>query len=29
MQVIGVSSLKEAIAELKKLPPTKIAQKSA
>lgn len=29
MDVIGVSSLKEAIAELKKLPPTKIAQKSA
>lgn len=29
MEVIGVSSLKEAIAELKKLPPTKIAQKSA
>lgn len=29
MEVIGVSSLKEAIAELKKLPPTKIAQKNA
>ncbi|CAN5898438.1 PDZ domain-containing protein [soil metagenome] len=27
MQVIGVSSLKEAIAELKNLPPTKMAQK--
>lgn len=29
MEVIGVSSLKEAIAELKKLPPTNIAQKKA
>ncbi len=29
MDVIGVSTLKEAIAELRKLPPTKIAQKNA
>jgi Lon-like protease len=29
MEVIGVSSLAEAIAELKKLPPTKVAQKNA
>ena len=29
MEVIGVSSLAEAISELKKLPPTKIAQKSS
>jgi hypothetical protein len=27
MEVIGVSTLKEAIAELKRLPPTKVAQK--
>lgn len=29
MQVIGVATLAEAIAELKKLPPTRVAQKSA